>query len=87
MIFILVSSLLYGAVMPFAVSSLATPDVEPKHGYLNYRHYLYYLHYPSLPFITLHHLHYLHSINGLWHQVLLFCIKKCRHYELMAILL
>ena len=46
MIFILVSSLLYGAVMPFAVSSLATPDVEPKHGYLNYRHYLYYLHYP-----------------------------------------
>lgn len=49
MIFILVSSLLYGAVMPFAVSSLATPDVEPKHGYLNYRHYLYYLHYPSLP--------------------------------------
>ena len=77
MIFILVSSLLYGAVMPFAVSSLATPDVEPKHGYLNYRHYLYYLHY----------LHYLHSINGLWHQVLLFCIKKCRHYELMAILL
>ena len=40
MIFILVSSLLYGAVMPFAVSSLATPDVEPKHGYLNYRHYL-----------------------------------------------
>ena len=74
MIFILVSSLLYGAVMPFAVSSLATPDVEPKHGYLNYRHYLYYL-------------HYLHSINGLWHQVLLFCIKKCRHYELMAILL
>ena len=84
MIFILVSSLLYGAVMPFAVSSLATPDVEPKHGYLNYRHYLYYLHYPSLPFI---HLHYLHSINGLWHQVFLFCIKKCRHYELMAILL
>jgi hypothetical protein len=77
MIFILVSSLLYGAVMPFAVSSLATPDVEPKHGYLNYRHYLYYLHY----------LHYLHSINGLWHQVFLFCIKKCRHYELMAILL
>jgi|MEHZ01.5.fsa_nt_MEHZ011600634.1_3 hypothetical protein len=77
MIFILVSSLLYGAVMPFAVSSLATPDVEPKHGYLNYRHYLYYLHY----------LHYLHSINGLRHQVLLFCIKKCRHYELMAILL
>jgi hypothetical protein len=74
MIFILVSSLLYGAVMPFAVSSLATPDVEPKHGYLNYRHYLYYL-------------HYLHSINGLRHQVLLFCIKKCRHYELMAILL
>ena len=74
MIFILVSSLLYGAVMPFAVSSLATPDVEPKHGYLNYRHYLYYL-------------HYLHSINGLWHQVFLFCIKKCRHYELMAILL
>lgn len=71
MIFILVSSLLYGAVMPFAVSSLATPDVEPKHGYLNYRHYL----------------HYLHSINGLWHQVFLFCIKKCRHYELMAILL
>ena len=71
MIFILVSSLLYGAVMPFAVSSLATPDVEPKHGYLNYRHYL----------------HYLHSINGLRHQVLLFCIKKCRHYELMAILL
>jgi hypothetical protein len=70
MIFILVSSLLYGAVMPFAVSSLATPDVEPKHGYLNYRHYLYYLHY----------LHYLHSINGLRHQVLLFCIKKCRHY-------
>ena len=52
MIFILVSSLLYGAVMPFAVGSLATPDVEPKHGYLNYRHYLYYLHYPSLPFIT-----------------------------------
>ena len=48
MIFILVSSLLYGAVMPFAVSSLATPDVEPKHGYLNYRYYLYYLHYPSL---------------------------------------
>ena len=77
MIFILVSSLLYGAVMPFAVGSLATPDVEPKHGYLNYRHYLYYLHY----------LHYLHSINGLWHQVFLFCIKKCRHYELMAILL
>lgn len=77
MIFILVSSLLYGAVMPFAVSSLATPDVEPKHGYLNYRHYLYYLHY----------LHYLHSINGLRHQVLLFCIKKYRHYELMAILL
>ena len=77
MIFILVSSLLYGAVMPFAVSSLATPDVEPKHGYLNYRHYLYYFHY----------LHYLHSINGLRHQVLLFCIKKCRHYELMAILL
>ena len=77
MIFILVSSLLYGAVMPFAVSSLATPDVEPKHGYLNYRHYLYYL----------HDLHYLHSINGLRHQVLLFCIKKCRHYELMAILL
>ena len=77
MIFILISSLLYGAVMPFAVSSLATPDVEPKHGYLNYRHYLYYLHY----------LHYLHSINGLRHQVLLFCIKKCRHYELMAILL
>ena len=77
MIFILVSSLLYGAVMPFAVSSLATPDVEPKHGYLNYRHYLYYLHY----------LHYLHSINVLWHQVFLFCIKKCRHYELMAILL
>lgn len=74
MIFILVSSLLYGAVMPFAVSSLATPDVEPKHGYLNYRHYLYYL-------------HYLHSINVLRHQVLLFCIKKCRHYELMAILL
>ena len=74
MIFILVSSLLYGAVMPFAVSSLATPDVEPKHGYLNYRHYLYYL-------------HYLHLINGLRHQVLLFCIKKCRHYELMAILL
>ena len=74
MIFILISSLLYGAVMPFAVSSLATPDVEPKHGYLNYRHYLYYL-------------HYLHSINGLRHQVLLFCIKKCRHYELMAILL
>jgi hypothetical protein len=36
MIFILVSSLLYGAVMPFAVSSLATPDVEPKHGYLNF---------------------------------------------------
>ena len=71
MIFILVSSLLYGAVMPFAVSSLATPDVERKHGYLNYRHYLYYL----------------HSINGLRHQVLLFCIKKCRHYELMAILL
>jgi len=53
MIFILVSSLLYGAVMPFAVSSLATPDVEPKHRYLNYRHYLYYLHY-------LHYLHYLY---------------------------
>ncbi len=54
MIFILVSSLLYGAVMPFAVSSLATPDVEPKHGYLNYRHYLYYLHYPSsLPITSL----------------------------------
>ena len=80
MIFILVSSLLYGAVMPFAVSSLATPDVEPKHGYLNYRHYLYYLH-------DLHDLHDLYSINGLRHQVLLFCIKKCRHYELMAILL
>ena len=80
MIFILVSSLLYGAVMPFAVSSLATPDVEPKHRYLNYRHYLYYLHY-------LHYLYSMYSINGLRHHVLLFCIKKCRHYELMAILL
>jgi hypothetical protein len=80
MIFILVSSLLYGAVMPFAVSSLATPDVEPKHGYLNYRHYLYYLHYPSLPPLPPFNKWFVAS-------GFLFCIKKCRHYELMAILL